>query len=107
MKSSFKGPNPDHFPKSKTIERLTEDWGGIDHPLWRMEIANKVAFTIETLLCIVAMSANKKKGTDEGAAALACLITLTGWDFDEFQSNLDDVMSKVDLLHAESEGGMQ
>lgn len=72
-----------------------------------MEAANKIAFTIETLLCIIAMSANKKRGSDEGAAALACLISLTGWDFDEFHEHLDDVMSKVDLLHTEAEGGIQ
>lgn len=106
MKSSSQNQNLEIDRKSEIIDRLTADWGGIDHPLWRHEAANKINLVIETLLCIIAMSAEDKKGTPEGAAALTALITLTGWDFDQFQENLSDVIEKVELMNSQM-GGMQ
>lgn len=89
----------------KTIitERLITDWGGIDHPLWRNEAAEKLQFAIETLLCIIAMNDDP---TPESNAAAAAVIYVTDWDMDEFMENVNDVMEKVMLVNSQ-EGGMQ
>lgn len=89
----------------KTIitERLIADWGGIDHPLWRNEAAEKLQFAIETLLCIIAMNDDP---TPESNAAAAAVIYVTDWDMDEFMENVNDVMEKVMLVNSQ-EGGMQ
>lgn len=90
--------------KAKIVERLTADWGGIDHPLWRKEAADKIQFVIEGLLCIIAMSDGAR--TPEVSTAIAALIVLTDWDQDEFMANIDDINEKVMLMN-EQEGGMQ
>lgn len=89
----------------KTIitERLSADWDGFDHPLWRNEAANKLHFAIETLLCIIAMNQDP---TPESNAAAAAIIYITDWDEDEFMANVNDVMEKVMLVNSQ-EGGMQ
>ena len=92
-----------HDQKTKIIERLKRDWDGTDHPLWRHEAAEKLNFAIETLLCIIAMS---KKPTNEASAAATALIYITGWDEDEFNENVSDVLNRIMLLN-EQEGGMQ
>jgi hypothetical protein len=89
--------------KAKIVERLTANWDGIDHPLWRKEAANKIQFVIETLLCIIAMSDDM---TPESSAAAAALMVLTEWDEEEFLANMKDVTQKVMLMN-EQEGGMQ
>lgn len=89
--------------KAKIVERLTADWGGIDHPLWRNEAASKIQFVIETLLCIIAMN---DEMTTETAAASTALLVLTEWKEEEFLENMKDVTEKVMLLN-EQEGGMQ
>lgn len=92
-----------HDPKVKILERLKRDWDGTDHPLWRSEAAEKLNFAIETLLCIIAMS---KKPTNEANAAATALIYITGWNEDEFNENVNDVLDRIMLLN-EQEGGMQ
>lgn len=89
--------------KAKIVERLTANWEGIDHPLWRKEAADKIQFVIETLLCIIAMN---DEMTPEAAAAGTALLVLTEWEEEEFLANMKDVTQKVMLLN-EQEGGMQ
>ena len=95
--------NHPHDQKIKILERLKRDWDGTDHPLWRSEAADKLNFAIETLLCIIAMS---KKPTNEANAAATALIYITGWNEDEFNENVNDVLDRIMLLN-EQEGGMQ
>lgn len=104
MPSSSQKPTQPFNRKAAIVDRLTADWGGIDHPLWRKEAADKVQFVIEGLLCIIAMSDGAR--TPEASTAIAALIILTDWDQDEFIANMDDINEKVMLMN-EQEGGMQ
>jgi hypothetical protein len=89
--------------KAKIVEHLTADWGGIDHPLWRNEAAEKLLLAIETFLCIIAMS---DEMTPETNAAAAAIVFITGWTEEEFNENARDVYEKV-ILANNQEGGMQ
>lgn len=103
MPSSSRKPKLAINRKTIITERLTADWGGIDHPLWRKEAADKINLAIETFLCIMAMNDD---ATPESNAAASALIFITGWNMDEFMENVNDVMEKVMLVNSQ-EGGMQ
>ena len=92
--------NYDH--KIEITEKLKADWQGIDHPLWRSESVAAINSILEG--CLYAYAFSESDMVDAVLAAI--ILSVTKWNEEELDKNLDRVCDKIDLVMGQ-EGGMQ